>query len=398
MNITDFIKKELIVNNKLLKNITRFRLLWGNHNSSRINWLSGPHIGIEPVRFLTKEEDDFFDLVVKIDKGYLDKYIKDSKNIDETWKVGGNTFNLLIVSLMVIIHDDKSIHSKAKEQAYLDLFSILAYRLLTSMIANSFHFNLDKDLAETVYESMSRRFLIKRLGSWNALITYRAKDFQAKGIYNKRLSKAKDVDIVKLVAAISTRLKDHFKEQYSLIETVKENKEKRLSTNVTKNGEDGEYILDTQNINKEYFNYALAMVPIKSEFIDKDIFDIVTSIYTRAKKKEVLSVLTYMSDHYLEIKNIEKIIEAILKANIEYIYGGKLYPPYHNRILQVMTYNKGLWTSSRVKDKNVIYTKKELSKLITKVTGKTVEWTITPAISVIVMYIFVSVVIGYNKK
>jgi len=396
-SLIKFLNDEIVINKKLIVRLKRYRLIWVNRNPNRIEFLSHPHIGVVPIRFLPTEEEEFFNDVLGLDKGYAEKQIHTLKDINKDWGVGGNVFYLTCVGLMAVIIADTNINQKYTDDAVNSLYLLISYRLLTSMTVQGFKYDLPLNLAEQVYERMSKRFIIKKTGSWDELLKYRFKDFSPKGIYYERLKRPNNEDVVKVVAAIRTRIADHFQEQYDVIDQVMADEEKRLNSSLVKSSDEGEYIVDMENLNREYFSYAKTIVPIKSEFMDRDIMQVITDVFNRINEKEFKHVLEEISDRYLDDKNIDKIVSAVLKANIEYIYGTKLYPPYDKRILKVLLHCKGLWTSSRVKNDDVLFVKEHLKVLIIDITGKHTEWLVTPLVTAVAMYIFLKTVIGYKR-
>jgi len=396
-SLVKLLQDEIKVDHALLIRLKRFKLIWINKVPNRIEFLSSPHIGVVPIRFLPTEEETFFNNVLDLDMGYIRKAIHRLPGINKDWKVGGNVFYLACVGIMSILKDSKSLKPLDVNNGISDLFMLMSYRFLTSMTVVGFQYDLQLGIAEQVYEKLPRRFLIKKLGSWDELLKYRTKDFLPKGIYNKRLARANNKELVKLVAAVRTRLAGHFQEQYDVIEKVKEHEERRLNSSLVKEGDDGEYMVDMVNLNREYFTYAKTIVPIKSEFMDRDIMKVVTEVFNRINEDEFKHVLEAISDRYLKDKSIDHIVNSVLKANIEYIYGSKLYPPYDKRILKVLLHCKGLWTSSRVKNEDVLYVKEHLGKLVIDITGKKTEWLIVPLVTAVAMYIFLKTVISYKQ-
>ena len=385
---------------KLHKNLRMYRFKWMNKNQTHVEFLSSNLMGVHPIRFTKDDEEEFFETMLHIDVKELTKELYKVKGIYKERKVSSNPmYNTCIY--MMHLFQTSNMKKEDKDSAIREIFLIATYKMFSSLMSHNFSFNLDIDIANTLYETISKRYLIRQLGSWEAVFEYRSNDVICpEGLHCERITKVDGVKSSYAISDIQGRYRSMFKELYAVINEIINNNEKRLTTSLNSKDLDGQdAVSDVNNLNKNYFMYIDNIIYKKADFVKEDILLIVSEMFKNVKKDDLRAVLNYMSDEYLkDNKRIKSLIEHSLKANINYLNVNKMNPPYDLRIVSVVRHLKGFWSSSKVKDPDLKKAKKLVYSISKDVTKKKTKWlTVSLGMSVSV-YIFFRAVLKDSYK
>lgn len=392
---------------KLIKNLRRYRIAWANKNIYHVEFLASNLIGVHPIRFTKEDEHEFFDRLLEIDEKQL---YKDLIKLDEIYAERNVTSNVFYITCVYIMHliTVSKMSVKDKNQGLEEIYTIMAYKMFSSLSAHYFKFDLDIDIATIIYETISNRYLIKKVGSWNEVFRYRAKDvmiadkvkIKENGLHYERLVTFTTLDATKIIMDLQGRLRSIMKELFAVFIKINEKNEKRLTTSKTVSDVDGnDMIANVENINKEYFDYINQIIFDKKDFIKDDIVYIVSDMFKNVQKKELYKTLEFISAEAIKNhKTIHELVLAIMKANVSYLHSAHISPPYDERIVNIVKHLKGFWSSSKVKDKNLLFAKSELKKLAKEATGKKTDWLLVSLAMSVSVYIFIRAVVKSKYK
>lgn len=375
------------VDKKLMKNMITFKYQWINKSMVHVDYLTSNLVGVHPIRFTEEDDDNLFFNVLRLDRQDVQDELYKLDDVYKDRIVASNaTYIMLCYIMSLTIHSKLS--KKDKETMLETLYEIMVYKMVSSILFRYFPFPLDIDIATTVYELLTRKYLIKKLGSWDAVFKYRSKDVKTGGLHFERLRKYDMYDIV--INDIQGRYRSIHKELYAVINKVIEDKDKRISISLNTTTLDGDETLgDIENIAKRDYDYIFDIVGKKEDFVKGQLVNLIVEIYKNVDGKELTLVLNSISDNYLKNKrDVDKLIDYSLKASISYLHSKKINPPYDERAVAVIRHLKGLWSGSRVSDRRVKEAK-ELSYKFSLETGKKTRWLLTTLGMSINTYIFI---------
>ncbi len=389
---------DLKIDKDFMKSISRFRLGWINRSANHIDFLSSHLTGVHPIRFTPQDEENFYN-IFDIDLRSLTTDLHNLKDVYEERIVSSNPFYILISYLLHKTTVSK-LSEKDKERTKTDLFSIMAYKMMSSIYVNYFSYDADVDIATITYEKLSRRFILKKLGNWQSFIDYRALDVNKKGLHDKALHRFDTYDALYVITDTQTKLKSTMNEIYVVMMRVIEDNEKRHSKSLFEtDGEGQESIRESVNLHQELYTFLKSVVFNERELINDDLIEVSIEIFKNITEKDARVALKALSELALEEPEyVEELIETTLKASIGYLYLDKLYPPYLKNTVAIMKHLKGYYSSSKVKNEDVLKSKKMMLKVVTKATKRKTKWLTISITNTLLIYLFMRAVIGTSKK
>jgi hypothetical protein len=383
--------------------ILRFRVTWAQKDDDYIDFLGGNLTGVQPIRFSDRDEDNFYIDVLGIDKDNLvydvKQYTKE-KEAEEHVKLGVVGTNPMYQTIVYMMHRfiNSSAIGKHKEDVLNELYYIFAYKVISSLISHYFSYNIDEATAKAVYERLSNRFMIKKLSSWQEVFEYRAKDINSpKGLHYISLTKLNTDEAISIIQDMQGRIRGMLKNIYAvMLETIEAN-EKIVSTTLIEQNEDGESTREIDNRPDRHINYIRSVINQPNDFIVDDYVYLMQVIIPNLDIEKFVETLKYISEN-LEIKPGSKddFIEVVMNNTISYLRTKNITGEYNKKVLDILKYMKGYWSSSSIKDKDIKYTKKYLTDIAYKATNKKTKWLLATISISVMLYIFLRA-IGKNK-
>jgi hypothetical protein len=279
---------------------------------------------------------------------------------------------------------------KYRDEAIREAYYIFAYKAISSLITWYFNYDLDVPTAKAVYERLSNRFLIKKLGSWQAVFTERANDVLPGGLHWNRVIRYSTDDATRMVADLQGRIRDLVKNIYEIIVEVKEANEKINSSSMIGNvGEDDqEGIVDQIDRPDIYYKYITGIIASPVDFINDDYVYLVCKLTNLKQTDKLVDTLRYISANIHNNKVNTKFVETSINATFKYLRTKGITHDYKKRIYEILLHMKGYWSSSSVRDKDILEAKKYVKNIIKTATGIKTEWVLSTICISILIYVF----------
>lgn len=372
-----------------IKQLFNFRLSWSQKGPEYIEFLGSNLLGVHPIRFSNGDEELYFTDVLKIDVTKVKKDLHKLKGINTKFNVASNPF-YLITTYMLHKFTIANLSKEKKEEGIREVYYIFAYKVTGSLLYRYFPFEVDESIAKVVYERLSKKYLIKKLGSWQKVYEHRALDLLPGGLHYDRLRKFNTEAATRVVIDTQGRIRETIKNIYIILMDVVEEKEKlSLSSNI-QSGDDGESYGDVVNQHTNQIAYLNSIITSELDFIDEDIIYLLGNISKNLDIRAFSTTLKYLSKIMNNPKNKKiDIVTLTIEKNIEYLNSKNIGNDYSDRLIDVMKYVKGYWSSSSVKDKDIIRVKNYLYAVTKKATGKSTKWVIVTIVVNIIVYLFI---------
>jgi len=386
------------IDKKLYDSLRAFRTNWIYKNESHINFMSSNLIGVYPIRFTKSDEEEIY-AIFNLDFRSLRDDLHDLPDIYKERHVSSNPRYLLLLYIAHLTIISKQ-SERNKNKLLLEIYFILAIEIFSSLMTNFYKFSLDKDVASAVFEKLSNKFILKRVGSWQKLFENKAEDiYEPKGVHVKRLKTFKTVDATYVIADLQGKLRSIVKEMTKVVYEVKETAESRDTRSLLATDEEGdEKLLDVIHSNNIYHTSILDIIYRKNEFVNEDYIKIMKELYRNLHEKELKKVLDYISDNYVDNKKeIDELVNTSINANIRYLYLSKLYPPYDKSIIAIVKYLRGFWINSKVKDADNKKFKALAYKFTVKATGKKTNRIVVTVVIALAIYIMLLAIKSTKK-
>lgn len=310
-------------NAALAKKIYYYQFGYINKSKEFMEFFGGNLIGVHIVRFTTKDEMDFFNDVIDIDYQYLLKEIKKVTTINHEYKVSSDLVNLTIVYMIHKFFTSPIINDKDRDRAVYDLALLFFIRCLVIVHNAWFQFPADPKIVQVAYSRLSKKNLIKELGSWHKVLDYRAKKLIEKnGLHYKRFIEFKDdLDTVYVINDSQGRIRDILKGYYDEFITTHAEGDNILTTSSVIVDVEGELTLkDKTGSIESYITYIKNIIVDKDSFIKSDLLSIITNLNSNTSNRMLRSVLEWLCDNYTNTKYHKDINDFVTKIIIHSFY------------------------------------------------------------------------------
>jgi hypothetical protein len=365
---------KLKIDSRLIKEVVRYVARFVNKNDDTLQFLGSPLIGVYPFRYIKTDENEWFDDVLEMDDLTLQSNIREhfgapGNDLDAGWKISSNVTNLSFVWLTHKIINSK-LSGKEKKAGTMACIKMLQYKLISSLDFRFFPYPANSEIAAAVYSSLSKKYLLKKYGSWAAVIEARSEDILGDdGIHNNALKTMNvDHEIVYLINDTQGRHKDIYKRVTTLFYDFREQDERiqSLSATIELSGEVG--VRDKQNNYGRYRSAAHDLASTPSSFLRDKALSAIGAIVHTAPPEVVKESLTWMASNYGAPRTgyIKEFVEKDIIHACEYIRKNEL--PLSD-LATILVKLRGIHLASRQSDDIVL----EIRDLGTKITDQSVK-------------------------
>lgn len=362
--------KDTKFNNEFAKKLYKFQIGYINSSREYLDFFGGNLLGVHVIRFKDSDVIRLYDNVFDVDYYSLVENIKKVDTINLDFKVSGDVLNL---TLMYVIHrllNSPSLNENGRYKAAYDASLIFFYRTIAALISHRFRYPVDPKLAQAVYANLSNKYLIKKLGTWHAVMDYRAKDLiDKKGLHYKNLIKFTDDNAT--VYAINDsqgRIRDLFKNYYNEFKKAHEGGESIGSTSSTYLDAEGEETIKEKIGSVEsHVTYIRNIINDRNTLINNDLLSIISKINTNTSIRMIKNTLNWLSENYSNNKYHNMIDEFISLTIVHSLYLINTTPNLANNkkdLSLILVTLKNLYLSTRSVDIELIKIRELGEKII----------------------------------
>jgi len=374
--------------------LKKVRLSWVGKDPMYAEFLGGNTIGVQPIRYSAQDMDMLFIHLLGIDRTSLDKELSKLVGIEKTFIVSSDVTYL---TLGYIMHKFATlpIFKNVMVEAIRNTYYIFAYRALGSMMYHWFGmYNLDQAVAIAAFEKLTNQYLIKKLGSWEKLLEYRANDLLPNGAQWDRVTAYTTSDATRMVADLQGALKDQMVNLRGIIEEILKSGSKINVVSKLETYEENITLSDVSNQYIEYKNYIHTIIAIPADFVDTDLIYVLLNILDKSniKQNDLVHILSSISKLYNDKKIEADLIDKIIITSIEYLTTKGIINNYHVNLIVIIKTLKGYWSASSVRHKDVLYIKNKLNT-ICKSNGIKQTNKVVTLVIFIAIYIFIKAVV-----
>lgn len=371
---------ELFVRHKLdarfVAGLHQFQVGFVNKNPDHMEFFGGNLTGTLRVMFTPKDEAKFFDEIVKIDPDDItfglrgvEGIVKKEDGVTPKFEVSSDPFNLTCVYLIHRLKQSKDLSNFQRNNALLDVGLIVNYRFLTGRISWHWKYLADKPTAQAVYAALSQRYLIKKLGTWQKVMQYRAEELiDDEGLHAKTLMNFEPVEaVVQMVNDMQGRIRDMIKNIFDENVKIKAANEKIQSEKSIINDIEGtEIIKDRLNGMETYIMYLNQQVGDKNSFLKAELLDIVMQVSKTASSNNLEKVLTWMSNASFgkHKKIVDNVLRQTIMVSFNYLWSHGFTVSHKLRVAEFLNRLRGCYTSAKSKDPELLDLRDNTADLI----------------------------------
>jgi hypothetical protein len=381
----------LVIDAHFAKKLSIFRTRWLQKNEDHINFFGGNLLGVHVVRFTGSDQDQWFDEILHADQHALSEELLALPKINPTFKVSSDTMNLSCAWLLHVLYQTTLLNKQDKHQAMMDVALVLQYKFLTSRLYRHFRYPANRETAEATYASLSNKYAIKQLGSWNAVLNQRSEDLIAEdGLHFHAIVKMDDdFEVVRLLNDTQGRIRDMLKNIYNVFLTVHRQGVRIQSTSALIDY-DGEVVLKDKNKNLlAYTRYLHAIVTDKGSFIRDELMGIIEKLMYTAPPRPFHETLVWISDNYRRSnsKKIEELLNEALIHSFDYLAEERAMVASHVDLPTLLARLRGVYTSSRSIDPALFSLREKAEWCVKQATGNKNESVIASVRTAVLLYL-----------
>lgn len=344
--------------NKLLADkLYRYQTSFVNKNEEHMAFFGGNLTGVHVVRFTPTDNNTFFNDVLDVDELQLTELIADVEDVDQRFKVGGNTYNLVCMYLVYRFLNTPHLDPVKRKRAATDAALVFNYKLLTGLLGLFFKYPVNEDIAKLTYANLNFKFVLKRLGSWNALLAYRAEEVtEESGLHYKNIIKFNnDTAVVYAITDARGRLADMLKNIYAEFDKVHARGDRISTVSSAQVNVDGvEMLKDKSHGADSYVRYLMTTLHDRDSFIKHELVDVVMKLMFTASRPQFMKTLEWLSDHSNHKSkelDIEHFVNTVLLHSYEYLSSNSATLHNTKDLPGFLSKIKGVYLSSRSTDK-----------------------------------------------
>lgn len=385
---------DLEANDKLVKALRRYDSDFTNKNQEHITFFGGNLLGVQKVRFVDADRERWFYEIVGCDESQVQTDLYELDDVHEERAVTSDAMNLSCVYLAHVIMNSKTLSKEVKHEAMVIVFSVMLYKFLTSRLYRLFPYVANEATAAAAYASLSKKFDIKQLGNWLAVIRSMAsavvETVPKQSIhYNTILKMDTDTDVTYVVSDVQTRMRNMLKGLYQahLTANIQGNK---ISTTSSIVEHDGEAMLkDKTKSPLIYIRYITSVITDKDSFMREELLVIIEKLMHTMSPKLFREVLLWMSNNYKErgADSVDTVISETIIHSLDYFNHNRNLIRHTTDLPELLSKLRGVYMSSRSTDPVLMHLRDTLGKLITTATGNKNETAISSVRTGVMLYI-----------
>jgi len=377
--IRDIFEEEsngLKIDGRLVRKLIKYVAQFTNKTDESLQFLGSPLVGVYPFRFSRMDSNELFDDILEMDdltlKTKIKEHFKDPTNVDlsENWKISSNVTNLALVWLTYKIITSTSLSKRDKASGTNATITMLQYKFISSLDYQFFKYPANKEIAQAVYSSLTKRFSLKRHGSWGALVASRTRDIlDDKGIHSNAIrTMSSDHAIVYLINDSQGRYKDIYKRITTLFYEFREQDSKIQSVSATLELAGAVTIKDKTNNYSRFRVSAHEITATPSSFIRQRALDGILKVVHTAPPESVRESLEWLSSNYgaRSAPYIKEFVEIVITHACEFIRKNELPLSDPATILIKI---RGIHLAPRQSESSVL----KIRELGTKITDESVK-------------------------
>lgn len=379
--IFDEVSKSVRFDQKLSKSIQKYVGDLMNRNEEHVLFFGSNLTGVYDLRFKTTDRYEWFIDIKDIDELAIRKRVLSESVLDPNWVRANDVFNL---DCLYTVHRflNSSLSDNEKEKAINATFMALNIKLLGSIMAAYFKYKCDERVAQETYARLSRKFYIKKFGSWRGVLEKRSGDIVSAD--SKWLPVLKDFtddeQIAQCISDIQGRLRSMIKYVWEVFSKVREDDARFNHTSSTFEMEGEKVIQALKRDADKYLRYAHEIVLDRNTFIKPEVLQVVDAEMRTLSQKLLLDAL----EHFVvqasgNKKDIEEFVTATIQHAINTINDDRTAARHLSDIAWLLNKEKLLFMASKTNDP-LVFTARKVAERIVREACKTKNNTMIAAL------------------
>ena len=390
--------KNLKVNDGFIKEINEYLNGIFTKNEDAVKFFGSVLIGVYPVYFDRGDRNYLWDIIVEADIDEIKGDLHSVPYINPSWLVGGDATNHLIIYLIHRVIIANNLSNRLQEATILNLLVLLQYKFITTFLHNDYPYVVNKELAMTVYNRLSKRFILRQVDSWKELFYTRARTMldgtdNRKDMYTIIREYKDDKLIVNTITGISTNLRGMMNDYNAMFHAIKDEPNRiSLDSRLGVNNEGEAVFKDNLTNPIKYHNYLESNINKEDTFINDDLVTTIASA-GKSRYKPVRRTLVYLTQQYGQPRqdDLQEFVDNALQFGLTKIKENNKDMRNIREVFECLT---GSFSSSRSMDPTLERLKQLGQNIIDRALGKkTHNNTMTLTRTIVMTYIVIWVLL-----
>lgn len=319
--------KDLKIDTDLLKRIRHYGQAFVNKNKDHIEFFGTNLFGTAVIRFRNSDYNDWYDGVIYIDEVATRARFTNILGVNSEWVRVNDVMNMSCLYLCHRIYNASNLTKAERIQGMIDTMLALQYKLISSIMFHYVQYPVNKDTAQAVYATFSKKFHIKQNGSWGQMLLERAKDIVSdNGIHVKKhmtIPLFDDTDKINaMITDIQGRLRSIVKNIWAVLRVVLDQDTKIYNNRMLMTVKGDVLIRDLERHNNQYRRYIHSVVSDHSQFIRPELCSVIYDAMHTMEPRLLDQTLQYISNEYQRDPNddiIERYIDETILHLIDFL-------------------------------------------------------------------------------
>lgn len=391
----------LPIDNKLLQRILKYERDFINKNEDHITFFGGHLMGVQVVRFDTRDRAYWFDDVLEINEQSLQEKLyslisedpsdKGAPLIDPEFNVRSDVMNITCGYLVHRFMTANHLPHDKKEQGAEAVIRIMLYKFLTSLLWNYFKYPANPQVAEATYNSLSLKFGLKKNGNWKKYLDERAHlTLHGESIHYKTLFKMEDDEaFLYFIGDTQGRIRGTVKSIYSIFDRMNKAGIRITSTSSVMEY-DGEFILkDKSRTYQAEIRYISDIISDRGSFVKPELLNIILKSMPTAPPDMFSKTLNWMSDNagYGRDDIVNQLVQKTVIYSFNYLSRNPKLIKGRRDISGVLISLRGSFTASRSSDEDLMELREMAEKIAGYATGSRNETVLKAIRTAVLLYI-----------
>lgn len=360
--------QHLRIDAKLLKDINYYLKSYINRNEEHVNFFGGNLTGVNKITFSSEDRNFWLVDLLNLDDKVVKNRVRQLPHIGDNWVRGTDALNLGILYLIHLIHHSK-VDEKSKREAILNCLVVIQIKFLSSLLHGYFSYPCSEALALAVYEELSRKFYIKKYGTWLAILEARAEDIYTKGEIHFQTIETFESDekIQYFITDTQTRIKSMVLNIFEVTMRLKDKGVGVGKSNMLVEQFGKIEVRDIERHFDEYLKYLNDTLPETRAFIKTELIDIITDSITTMPAKllnDCLVVVSQMAQN--DDQKLQENIREVMIYLFEYLKKNKRDVEDMSNLGMLVLQLKSVFTASKTNSSTVIKLRDYFDGLVKK--------------------------------
>lgn len=292
-------------------------------NDDHINFFGGNLLGVHKVVWSPADTTHWLETICEIyDPDSIHNDILDLPGVKSSWKNSTSAINQSFLWVLNKTYNSKLTNAE-KEKIMIATLNLMQAKFLTALNNTFFEHGSDVNIATAMYESLSKKSLLKKLKSWGEVLNYRSRYLVLENrkfiaIYKDNSNTKNSIDYVN---SIRTRVKKGLNNLTRKYYQTRD-EERAIGSYKTFTKIEGETVIrDYERDVDTSINRFKAIAENPADLIRPELLQVVMGIVKTAAVSNVTATLSLLSQIVKTGGKHKKIdVNAALVGYMEYVY------------------------------------------------------------------------------